>query len=199
MPGIHSTGRTKSLIRSVVVSLTSGMEMDLTVFPAGGDGEPSGSLKTDDDLDQYTYHVAGCVGEFWTAITMAHTPALSNWGLEQMSEGRRQVREGPATDQRAAGHSQGPAHRTLLFAGSQALGNWDSGRMTCWTREWRQAARPALTWGIEQALEHYDEAVAYILAIPRGCLRLRLAALWPVIIGLATLAKLAQKPRLAQP
>ena len=54
------------------------------------------------------------------------------------------------------------------------------------------AARPALTWGIERALEHYQEAVGYILAIPRGSLRLRLAALWPVIIGIATLGKLAQ-------
>ena len=27
---------------------------------------------TADDLDDYTYRVAGCVGEFWTRITRQH-------------------------------------------------------------------------------------------------------------------------------
>ena len=27
-------------------------------------------------LDDYTYYAAGCVGEFWTAVTAAHVPAL---------------------------------------------------------------------------------------------------------------------------
>ena len=52
-------------------------------------------------------------------------------------------------------------------------------------------ARPMLVKGIEDALEHYRAAEEYILAIPWRCLRLRLAVLWPVLIGMATLIKLA--------
>ena len=39
---------------------------------------------------------------------------------------------------------------------------------------------------------HYTAAEEYLLAIPRRCRRLRLAALWPTLIGLATLARLAR-------
>jgi farnesyl-diphosphate farnesyltransferase len=52
-------------------------------------------------------------------------------------------------------------------------------------------ARPVLRRGIELTLEHYAVAEEYLLAIPRRCHRLRLAAVWPVLIGLATLARLA--------
>jgi farnesyl-diphosphate farnesyltransferase len=53
------------------------------------------------------------------------------------------------------------------------------------------AARPLLNVGIEQALAHFAAATQYVTAIPRRCLRLRLAALWPLLIGLATLGRLA--------
>jgi len=36
-------------------------------------------------LDRYIYLVAGCVGEFWTRITVAHTPALRGWDVAEMS------------------------------------------------------------------------------------------------------------------
>ena len=180
----------RRLIRSVVVNLTRGMEMDLTVFPPEEAGAV-GSLETEEDLDQYTYHVAGCVGEFWTAITMSHTPALRKWDLEKMSKAG--VRFGKALQ--------------LTNVLRDIPRDLRIGR--CYLPETRlsqlglrpddlldpsvaPAARPALAWGIERALEHYREAVGYILAIPRGSLRLRLAVLWPVIIGIATLGKLAQ-------
>src|SRR5262249_26043336 len=41
------------------------------------------------------------------------------------------------------------------------------------------------------ALGHVDAAFPYVMAIPRREPRLRLAALWPLWIGLGTLQKLA--------
>ena len=41
------------------------------------------------------------------------------------------------------------------------------------------------------ALAHIDAAFPYVMAIPRWEPRLRLAALWPLWIGLGTLEKLA--------
>ena len=53
-------------------------------------------------------------------------------------------------------------------------------------------ARTVLARHLNQALEHYRAAEEYLLAIPRRALRLRLAALWSILIGLATLARLAR-------
>ena len=60
-------------------------------------------------------------------------------------------------------------------------------------------ARPVLVQGIETALGHYAAAEEYILSIPRRCLRLRLAALWPVLIGLGTLSRLSGNQRWLDP
>ena len=44
------------------------------------------------------------------------------------------------------------------------------------------------------ALEHYDVAWDYTLAVPRLEWRMRLACAWPLLIGLATLDALAAHP-----
>ena len=53
-------------IREVLRIIISGQELDLKRF---GSASPSqlASLETNEELDDYTYRVAGCVGEFWTS------------------------------------------------------------------------------------------------------------------------------------
>ena len=65
------------LVRDVLVTITSGQELDLQRFgqsglPPATAPRPIIALQTDAELDDYTYRVAGCVGEFWTKICRAH-------------------------------------------------------------------------------------------------------------------------------
>jgi farnesyl-diphosphate farnesyltransferase len=72
-----------------LTTIASGQELDLRRFGGWGEtpGEPSSAfaargdarpttkiiaLETAAELDDYTYRVAGCVGEFWTKICRAH-------------------------------------------------------------------------------------------------------------------------------
>ena len=177
-------------VRRVVVTLTRGMEMDLTTFPPEDSGQLA-ALDSLEDLDRYTYLVAGCVGEFWTDITMAHTPALGKWDRARMSElgvrfGRalqmvNVLRDVPR-DLRI-GRCYIPAE-LLTRAGLTPGDLLDTANS--------DAARPAMSAGIEIALGHVDAAEEYLLAIPRRCLRLRLAALWPLLLGVGTLSELAR-------
>jgi farnesyl-diphosphate farnesyltransferase len=48
-------------------------------------------------------------------------------------------------------------------------------------------AQPLLFELVRLSLDHFREAVEYTLAIPAFSVRLRLACLWPVMIGLETL------------
>jgi farnesyl-diphosphate farnesyltransferase len=59
------------LVRQVLNTITSGQELDLRRF-ARASAQTLVALRTDDELDDYTYRVAGCVGEFWTRICRAH-------------------------------------------------------------------------------------------------------------------------------
>ena len=184
-------------IRSVVTTLTRGMEVDLSSFPGEAAAGPA-AFRTFDDLDRYTYLVAGCVGEFWTETCVAKTPALSAWDVPRMSRlgigfGKalqltNVLRDVPA-DLRA-GRCYLPAD-WLAAEGLTPADLLDPANA--------DVARPVLARGIRAALERYRDAEDYALAIPRRCVRLRLAVLWPALMGLATLALIARNPHWLDP
>src|SRR5438094_325981 len=70
-------------IRHVLETIIEGMTEDLSRFPGENEGGLA-ALETRHDLDRYTYLVAGCVGEFWTEVHVAHRPRLKHWDLEKM-------------------------------------------------------------------------------------------------------------------
>lgn len=187
----------RASVRSVVLRLIQGMEMDLTTFPTENSGQIL-ALKDSAELDRYVYLVAGCVGEFWTTVTMAHTPSLTNWDLAHMSE--LGVRFGKALQltnvlrdvpqDLRMGRCYIP-ESILAAAGltcTELLDPMSGPR-----------ARPVLAWGIKTAMEHYTAAEKYLLTTPRRCPQLRLATLWPILIGLATLARLARNEEWLDP
>ena len=180
-------------IRTVVNTLTHGMEMDLSSFPAGEPGEIT-ALADAAELDRYTYLVAGCVGAFWTEISAAHTPALSGWEVDSMSE--MGVRFGKALQLTNVLRDVPADLRTgrcyLPLDRLEELGLSPADLLDPKNSE---RARPLLREWMEVALDHYGEAQRYVLAIPGGQRRLRLAALWPVLMGLETLAILARRRR----
>jgi farnesyl-diphosphate farnesyltransferase len=177
-------------VRAVVTTLTMGMEFDLRTFPSEASGRLA-ALKTLDELDRYTYLVAGCVGDFWTRMTRAHTPALRRWDLAEMSACG--IRFGKALQltnvlrdcpkDLRIGRCYLPLELLEPAGISPAdLLNADSA----------QRARAALVPLLRVALDHFRESRHYILSIPPQCGRLRLACLWPVLIGLETLRMLAR-------
>ena len=78
-------------IRTLMCTLINGMEMDVTVFP-GDSAERVAAFHTMEELDRYTYYVAGCVGEFWTHMVAGHVPSLGR--LECCRYGQVGVRFG---------------------------------------------------------------------------------------------------------
>ena len=177
-------------VRAVLDTLTSGMIFDLTRFP-GEDVAGLAALETLDELDRYTYLVAGCVGPFWTALHVAHRPRLAGWDVDEMSA--RGVRFGKALQMTnvlrdvprdlRAGRCYLPA-RELTPLGLRAVDLLDPERSG--------GARPLLRSLIVRTLEHYDVAWGYTLAIPPAEWRMRLACVWPLWIGLGTLGRLTR-------
>ncbi|MGQ9589707.1 MAG: phytoene/squalene synthase family protein [Planctomycetota bacterium] len=182
----------RKLLAKLVGTLTCGMEMDLEVFPPEESGEVR-CLETDEDLDRYTYYVAGCVGEFWTELQVAHLPALRRWDLSEMVP--KGIRFGKGLQMTnilrdvdrdlALGRCYFP--RPRLEAACVALEDLKAGRD-------REKLLPVLDEYLALTLEEYRDGWAYTLAIPRAAPRLRLACAWPLLIGLATLALLARSP-----
>src|SRR4051794_28618789 len=59
------------LVRAVLSTIISGQELDLQRF-GNANVDQIVALRNMEELDDYTFRVAGCVGEFWTRICRAH-------------------------------------------------------------------------------------------------------------------------------
>jgi farnesyl-diphosphate farnesyltransferase len=68
-------------IRAVLKRITHGQMLDLERFP---DPSEIRALETAADLDEYTYLVAGCVGEFWTRLCFRHVRGFADLSEEKM-------------------------------------------------------------------------------------------------------------------
>ena len=171
-------------VRNVLEKITKGQTLDLERFRGGG---AIRALATAADLDEYTYLVAGCVGEFWTRICYAHVPNFSERPEGEMRELGIQYGRGlqlinilrdAGTDLRH-GRCYFPADeiRSVGMAPEEVLG--DPARVAPILEKWREKAEEGIAAGID-----------YACAIRNW--RIRFATVLPALIGARTLALLRE-------
>lgn len=168
-------------IQELLKIIIGGQIFDLQRFPCETEKELV-ALTSDEELDRYTYMVAGCVGEFWTKMCVAHVGALHSWNSPEMcalgvrfGKGLQLVnvlRDLPKDLRIGRCYLPVSDPGTLLDAK-----NFDGVRAVY--HRW-----------LDTAVEHLDAGWRYTLAIPRSERRLRLACIWPIWIGLMTIARL---------
>jgi farnesyl-diphosphate farnesyltransferase len=178
------TPGTQEKVREVMGHILDGMTLDLKRFP---ETAPLRSLQTAAELDEYTWLVAGCVGEFWTAICAAELPGVFTKATEEM---------------RALGKCYGKGLQLINILRDQA-GDAAIGR--CYLPEDLLRAAglagpvqwPAEDWRPWQAVRGDLIAKArgfladgWIYAASQRSVRLRFATLMPLLIGAGTLARM---------
>ena len=176
------------LVREVLDTITSGQELDLRRF-AGASVRSLVALRTDEEMDDYTYRVAGCVGEFWTKMCRAHLfPRAPVDDAFLLANGVRfgkglqlvNILRDVAADLRN-GRCYLPADRLA----SASLKPEDL---------LKPANEPRLRLlyqaYLDRAEAHLLAGWAYTNALPRRCVRVRLACAWPILIGRETLNRL---------
>jgi len=179
----------KQLILECLDIIIEGQILDLERFGTAKEGGGISSLKNDDELDDYTYRVAGCVGTFWSKISMLHLMSIPtnkedlflNRGIMfgkalQMINILRDIPE----DLRF-GRCYIPEDRldeielnpdTLLDPN-----NFDK-------------FEPLYNSYLDITNNHLDEAVDYILMLPKTQFRLKASCMLPVLIGQRTVSLL---------
>ncbi|REG51547.1 farnesyl-diphosphate farnesyltransferase [Paraburkholderia sp. BL6669N2] len=180
----------RKAVREIVSTLTEGMEFDLRTFPDERSGQIA-ALREYDELDRYTYLVAGCVGEFWTTMTYAHMPGTLKERPETMA--RRGVRFGKALQMTNVLRDCGKDLRIgRCYLPQTLLNRYGLSAQDLLVPANSVRARPLMVELLRKTLDHFCEALDYTLAIPAFSVRLRLACLWPILIGLETLLLLAE-------
>jgi farnesyl-diphosphate farnesyltransferase len=170
-------------VRTVLSHIVRGQAQDLAHF---GDGDAANVRALPDAaaLHEYTYLVAGCVGEFWTDVCWRHVPRFAGHDLEHMRGLGRAfgcalqlvniVRD--AGEDLRAGRCYFPADelRALPLAPGEVLAHPQS-FLPLW-RRWQDIADRELAAGM-----------AYALAVnPR---RIRAGVAIPALLGRRTLSR----------
>lgn len=176
------------LVRVVLNTITSGQELDLQRF-AGAAADQIIALQNDAELDDYTYRVAGCVGEFWTRICRQHLfaptalaeAAFLAAGI-RFGKGLQLVnilRDLPADLRKG---------RCYLPADKLAETGLQPADLLSQVNEAK--FRPLYNQYLDRAESHLAAGWDYTNAIPRAQMRVRLACAWPILIGLKTVERL---------
>ena len=184
-------------VQRLMTTLTQGMEMDLSYFP-GKSVDDLTALKAIDDLDRYTYYVAGCVGEFWTDLMCAHRKALALWNVRQMSDVGVRFGKGlqltNIVKDIAHDLQKGRCYipETMLAeAGLMPRDLLDQANLPRF--------RPVLSKLVRMATEHLDQGWIYTMSIPRHEMRLRLSCMWPILSAGESLKLVLHSPDLLNP
>ena len=176
------------LVREVLDTITSGQELDLRRF-AGASAEKIVALQTDQELDDYAYRVAGCVGEFWTKICRAHLfPLAPLDDLRLLADGVRFgkglqlvniLRDLPVDLRRGRCYLPGIKLSETGLEPADLLQPSNEKKF-----------RPTYDSYLALADSHLAAGWAYTNALPWRCARLRLACAWPILIGTRTITRL---------
>ncbi len=172
-------------VRTVLAHITRGQMLDVDRFPEGH----LVALQSASELDEYTYLVAGSVGEFWTELCFRHLPGFATLPREKMRELGRSYGMGlqlvnilrDAGADLAAGRCYFPADE-LAAAGiaAQEVGH-EPARFAPVRDHWLAKAGRGLEAGM-----HYADAV--------NSRRVRAASALPALLGARTLAMLRADP-----
>ena len=180
----------RALVQRVLEIITSGQELDLKRFGAAS-AQNIISLQALAELDDYTYRVAGCVGEFWTRICVLHLSPQPGPPLDDLIA--KGVRFGKGL-QLVNILRDLPADLRL---GRCYLPAQDLSRLSLQNEDLlnpanEQRLRPLYNNLLNHADDHLKIAWSYVLDLPRGWIRVRLACALPVLIGVKTLNKLRE-------
>ena len=157
-------------VRSVLGKITRGQTLDLERFGSGG----IRALATAAELDEYTYLVAGCVGEFWTRLCFAHVKKFNDRPEQEMRELGVQYGKGLQLINilRDAGSDLGQGRcylpmdelRSAGVAPNEVLESPEPVEPVL--RRWREKAERGLEAGIDYACAIRNRRVRFATALP---------------------------------
>ena len=172
-------------IRDCLKIIISGQTLDLKRFTGASEKSMIG-LRNEKELDEYTYMVAGCVGEFWTHMTLGHqfklnqekediffTKAVSFGKALQLINILRDLPEDLRMGRCYIPIEELSKHNLIIedLLESENIIKF----------------KPIFDSYIDKTDNYLDEAIEYIEMIPKYQFRLRLSCMVPVIIGQKTL------------
>ena len=169
--------------------IVGGQILDLERFGPAKEGGEISALVNDEELDDYTFRVAGCVGVFWTKMSLAHLMSLSPQKEKEFFD--KGVRFGKALQMiNILRDIPEDLRFGRCYIPSEALARYDLLPKDLLDDGNIEKFRPLYDEYLDLANGHFDAAVEYIRMLPEGQFRLKASCMLPVLIGQRTVTLL---------
>jgi len=185
------TDSDRQKIRRCLDIIIGGQSLDLERF-TDASGNQIISLDNEEELDDYTYRVAGSVGELWTHMSLDHLFEMDSemqkiLFIKALNFGKSLqliniLRDLP--EDLLMGRCYLPKE-TLEKYDLTAEDLKDSKNM--------EAFKPLFDIYLDRAISYLNDAIEYIEMLPKNQYRLRLSCMLPVLIGQRTLILLRKE------
>ena len=185
--------RTRSFVRHWVREMIRGMRKFVLAYPRGV------RIQSLDEYKEYCYYVAGTVGFLLTDLWHEHAHCIGKRHYEALRERSRAFAEALQTVNILKDVARDAAHENSIYIPEQLLRAHGITHETMLAADRAQEHRAALGAMIQLAWHDLDEATAYLLAIPRRAVAIRLFCALPLLFAYATLRDLTRNATPAQP
>ncbi|WP_396215822.1 phytoene/squalene synthase family protein [Gemmatimonas sp.] len=184
---------TQMLVRKWVAEMAIGMRKFVLLYPNGI------RIQTVDEYKEYCYYVAGTVGYMLTDLWHEHSPSIGSRRYEILRERCRAFAEALQTVNILKDVAVDAEKENSVYVPEELLRAHGSSQSSILAPELMLKNREALTQLIKLAWHDLEEALIYLLDIPRRAVSIRLFCILPLLLAYATLRDLVQSNAMLTP
>jgi len=177
--------RTRSVVRRWVLEMIAGMRKFVLAYPHGM------RIQSIDEYREYCYYVAGTVGHLLTDLWYEHAPSIGPAEYDKLRLRCRAFAEALQTVNILRDVVRDAEHENSIYIPEQLLRTHGSAHADMFSGG-IDGAKSALAAMMRLAHHDLDQATAYLLAIPRRAVSIRLFCALPLLFAYATLRDLSR-------
>ena len=171
--------------------IVGGQILDLERFGTANEGGSISALKNNQEMDDYTYRVAGCVGVFWTKMSLAHLISMPTEKQDDFFD--KGIRFGKALQMiNILRDIPEDLRFGRCYIPLEELAKHNLQPKDLLNPNNIDKFRPLYDEYLDLTNEHLDEAVEYIKMLPETQFRLKASCMLPVLIGQRTVSLLRE-------
>jgi farnesyl-diphosphate farnesyltransferase len=179
---------TREHVRRWVGEMIAGMRKFVLIYPRGI------RIQSLDEYKEYCYYVAGTVGYLLTDLWHEHSPSIGKRQYDDLRTRCRAFAEALQTVNILKDVARDAEHENSIYIPDQLLREHGSAHATILASDRAAENRAALATLVQLAWHDLDQATAYLLAIPRRAVSIRLFCALPLLFAYATLRDLTRTP-----
>lgn len=184
---------TRAVVRKWVAEMAVGMRKFVLLYPNGI------RIQTLAEYQEYCYYVAGTVGYMLTDLWHEHSPSIGAERYAVLRERCRAFAEALQTVNILKDVAVDAEQENSVYVPEELLRAHGSTQSRILAPELLASNREALTQLIKLAWHDLEEALTYLLDIPRRAVSIRMFCILPLLLAYATLRDLVESTAMLRP